>query len=204
MAAVVAFDGPAAAAGAAAAVGGAAACTAAAGAGAAGGAGLGAVAGSAADSVSPAAAPIACADASCWRANSSLAAVFAALRCCPTSTAACAFALTSLDIAARAARLGLEQIVPDRTETEGEDEEHVDSQDLKSLRAAEAQCEDLEVPLVLRCGGYGGERSCRGRSNDGGTSASSRAYRHAAGCYAHMRALPGNRSRSQHGTGNIR
>ena len=81
MAAVVAFDGPAAAAGAAAAAGGAAACTAAAGAGAAGGAGLGAVAGSAADSVSPAAAPIACADASCWRANSSLAAVFAALRC---------------------------------------------------------------------------------------------------------------------------
>ena len=71
MAAVVAFDGPAAAAGAAAAAGGAAACTAAAGAGAAGGAGLGAVAGSAADSVSPAAAPIACADASCWRANSS-------------------------------------------------------------------------------------------------------------------------------------
>ena len=40
MAAVVAFDGPAAAAGAAAAAGGAAACTAAAGAGAAGGAGL--------------------------------------------------------------------------------------------------------------------------------------------------------------------
>ena len=71
MAAVVAFDGPAAAAGAAAAAGGAAACTAAAWAGAAGGAGLGAVAGSAADSVSPAAAPIACADASCWRANSS-------------------------------------------------------------------------------------------------------------------------------------
>ena len=58
MAAVVAFDRPAAAAGAAAAAGGAAACTAAAGAGAAGGAGLGAVAGSAADSVSPAAAPI--------------------------------------------------------------------------------------------------------------------------------------------------
>ena len=54
---------------------------------------------------------------------------------------------TSLDIAACAARLGLEQVVPDRTETEGEDEEHVDSQDLKSLRAAEAQCEDLEVPL---------------------------------------------------------
>ena len=60
MAAVVAFDGPAAAAGAAAAVGGAAACTAAAGAGAAGGAGLGAVAGSAADSVSPAAAVTRC------------------------------------------------------------------------------------------------------------------------------------------------
>ena len=50
-------------------------------------------------------------------------------------------------MAARAARLGLEQVLPDRTETEGEDEEHVDSQDLKSLRAAEAQCEDLEVPL---------------------------------------------------------
>ena len=99
MAAVVAFDGPAAAAGAAAAAGGAAACTAAAGAGAAGGAGLGAVAGSAADSVSPAAAPIACADASCWRANSSLAAVFAALRCCPTSTAACAFALAAATLA---------------------------------------------------------------------------------------------------------
>ena len=60
MAAVVAFDGPAAAAGAAAAAGGAAACTAAAGAGAAGGAGLGAVAGSAADSVSPAAAVTRC------------------------------------------------------------------------------------------------------------------------------------------------
>ena len=60
MAAVVAFDGPAAAAGAAAAVGGAAACTAAAGAGAAGGAALGAVAGSAADSVSPAAAVTRC------------------------------------------------------------------------------------------------------------------------------------------------
>ena len=60
MAAVVAFDGPAAAAGAAAAVGGAAACTAAAGAGAAGGALLGAVAGSAADSVSPAAAVTRC------------------------------------------------------------------------------------------------------------------------------------------------
>ena len=60
MAAVVAFDGPAAAAGAAAAAGGAAACTAAAGAGAAGGAALGAVAGSAADSVSPAAAVTRC------------------------------------------------------------------------------------------------------------------------------------------------
>ena len=104
MAAVVAFDGPAAAAGAAAAVGGAAACPAAAGAGAAGGAGLGAVAGSAADSVSPAAAPIACADASCWRANSSLAAVFAALRCCPTSTAACAFALAAATLASKAVR----------------------------------------------------------------------------------------------------
>ena len=104
MAAVVAFDGPAAAAGAAAAAGGAAACTAAAGAGAAGGAGLGAVAGSAADSVSPAAAPIACADASCWRANSSLAAVFAALRCCPTSTAACAFALAAATLSSKAVR----------------------------------------------------------------------------------------------------
>ena len=60
MAAVVAFDGPAAAAGAAAAAGGAAACTAAAGAGAAGGAALGGVAGSAADSVSPAAAVTRC------------------------------------------------------------------------------------------------------------------------------------------------
>ena len=58
MAAVVAFDGPAAAAGAAA--GGAAACTAAAGAGAAGGAALGGLAGSAADSVSPAAAVTRC------------------------------------------------------------------------------------------------------------------------------------------------
>ena len=60
MAAVVAFDGPAAAAGAAAAVGGAAACTAAAGAGAAGGAALGGVTGSAADSVSPVAAVTRC------------------------------------------------------------------------------------------------------------------------------------------------
>ena len=60
MAADVAVDGPAAAAGAAAAAGGAAACTAAAGAGAAGGAALGAVAGSAADSVSPAAAVTRC------------------------------------------------------------------------------------------------------------------------------------------------
>ena len=51
----------------------------------------------------------------------------------------------------------------DRTETEGGRGARCrDSQDLKSLRAAEAQCEDLEVPLD-ECGGYGGERSCRGR-----------------------------------------
>ena len=41
---------------------------------------------------------------SCWRANSSLAAVFAALRCCPTSTAACAFALAAATLASKAVR----------------------------------------------------------------------------------------------------
>ena len=134
-----------------------------------------------------AAAPCAALASACSAPGAALAAMVAACAGASTGSAASASPAgggvqrgTSLDIAARAARLGLEQRVPDRTETEGEDEEHVDSQDLKSLRAAEAQCEDLEVPLD-ECGGYGGERSCRGRSNDGGTSASSRAYRHPAG-----------------------
>ena len=73
---------------------------------------------------------------------------------------------------------------------------------LKSLRAAEAQCEDLEVPLDVvdmeESAAAEAEAMMEAQGQAAALNDTLQGDMHTCG------RCPGNRSRSQHGTGNIR